>query len=135
MLNNPEYSDMTVYAGIQQTPFKLHRAVMCISSGFLKACCDSSSFKEGATKAVYLPDIEPEVFQKVVLWLYEEDYKYTWTNWNEDLKLIRAADLLKIEDLRANILNKPYCIRNADITFACSRFHQRLHRSFWETSL
>ncbi|KAF3313521.1 hypothetical protein TWF173_005815 [Orbilia oligospora] len=66
------------------------------------------SFKEGTTKAVYLAEIEPEVFKKVVLWLYEEDYKYTWTDGNEDLKLIQAAHLLKIESLRADILNKLY---------------------------
>ncbi|EGX46049.1 hypothetical protein AOL_s00110g213 [Orbilia oligospora ATCC 24927] len=106
MLNNPEYSDMTVFAGVSQTSFNLHRAVMCIGSGFLKACCDSSSFQEGTTKAVYLAEIESEVFQKIVLWLYEEEYEYTWTNGNEDLKLIQAADLLKIEGFRADILYK-----------------------------
>ncbi|KAF3192235.1 hypothetical protein TWF225_000496 [Orbilia oligospora] len=108
MLNNPEYSDMTVFAGVHQTPFKLHRAVICIRSGFFKACCDSSGFKEGTTKAVYLAEIEPEVFKKVVLWLYEERYGYILTDGHEYLKLIQAADLLKIESLRVDILNKFY---------------------------
>ncbi|KAF3146211.1 hypothetical protein TWF594_003531 [Orbilia oligospora] len=108
MLNNPEYSDMTVFAGVHQTPFKLHRAVICIRSGFFKACCDSSSFKEGTTKAVYLAEIEPEVFEKVVLWLYEERFGYIWMDGHEYLKLIQAADLLKVESLRMDILNEFY---------------------------
>ncbi|RVD89368.1 uncharacterized protein DFL_000380 [Arthrobotrys flagrans] len=114
MFDNAEFSDVTVFAGSTKKPFELHRAVICLTSEFFKTAFKSGSFKEKTTGEFYLSEIEPDVFQKVVAWQYEQGYEYKWTLGKDDLALFQAADFLQIPSLRKRVLDKlaTSCVTN-----------------------
>ncbi|KAK6495151.1 hypothetical protein TWF481_003179 [Arthrobotrys musiformis] len=105
MLESGDYSDITVFAGPDRVPFKLHRAVICQTSDFFKAAC-KHSFKEGNTKEIYLREIDPSTFRWIADWQYGKKDKYneTWTSGREELGIFKAADFLQIKRLRSEIL-------------------------------
>ncbi|KAF3941912.1 hypothetical protein ABW19_dt0203920 [Dactylella cylindrospora] len=107
LLNDSTFSDVTIYAGAEKTPFQLHRAIICLKSDFFKAAC-KPNFQEGLSREINLPEIEPETFEKIARYIYGEEYVFdTFDCKHTDLvRVFEAADFLGIRALKASILEQ-----------------------------
>ncbi|CAG8959317.1 hypothetical protein HYFRA_00013087 [Hymenoscyphus fraxineus] len=81
LLSDPEYSDLEIHC--RREVFKVHRAIVCRQSKFLKACMKATSggfkansLKEAQEGIIDLPDDEPHVVGLLVQFLYTDDYVY-----------------------------------------------------------
>ncbi|KAF3189110.1 hypothetical protein TWF788_011231 [Orbilia oligospora] len=104
MLQDAEYADVTIYVGNAKEPFHLHRSIICETSGFFKAAYKPGLSKGGTKKKIELPSIDPLVFRRVVQWQYQQGYEARWTVGFGDYLMFQAADFLKIQDLRDEVL-------------------------------
>ena len=85
----------------------VYEDVICASSKFFKAAC-SVRWVEGKEKKVSLPEVEPELFQSYVAWLYSGEYKLQapkddsedayYVYWDESINLYLLGDVL--DDVR-----------------------------------
>ena len=57
------------YVGPQQQHYTIPKNLLCYFSDYAKVCLESS-FKESRENAVRLPDVDPDTFQWLLLWLY-----------------------------------------------------------------
>jgi len=53
----------------REEPFTIHRDLICSTSKFFKAAC-SKLWAEGKEKVVRLPEIDVDIFQAYVVWVY-----------------------------------------------------------------
>ena len=71
------------YVGPQKTQYTIPKRLIFKFSDFAKACLDGQ-FSEAGANAVFLPDVDPDVFQHLWLWLYSGEfglpriYEYQW---------------------------------------------------------
>ena len=70
--NQEQYSDLAVICGGNRI-FKLHRAIVCPQSGFFEGAC-SGGFMESLTGKIELPEEDPDIFDKLVQFLYTGGY-------------------------------------------------------------
>ena len=59
----------TLIIGVEQERLMIHTSVLCAGSDFFKAAFDSS-FKEGLTSTMTLPEEEPRIVKFIVWWMY-----------------------------------------------------------------
>ncbi|KAK6519030.1 hypothetical protein TWF281_003719 [Arthrobotrys megalospora] len=103
LLNDPQFSDLTVFAGEEKQAFHLHRSIVCLESGFFATAC-KSQFKEGLTREFHLPEINPDVFQKIATWMYDGGLGDEYYG-NETIEVYQAADFLQVPTFREAILS------------------------------
>ncbi|KAL3469489.1 BTB/POZ protein [Aspergillus californicus] len=72
LLLNGDYSDMTVTC--EGHTFRVHQAVLCSQSPFFKGAM-KSGFKEGISHAIELPADDVGTVERVVTFIYYEDYE------------------------------------------------------------
>ncbi|KAF3927928.1 hypothetical protein ABW20_dc0107609 [Dactylellina cionopaga] len=106
LYQDPTYADIAVFAGTEKQCFKLHRAVITHSSGYFKAAC-KACFEEGQNREVHLEEIEPDVFESIVIWMYGGEYKLDKASYKSAVifSVYAAADYLQIPKMREDILN------------------------------
>jgi hypothetical protein len=96
--------------GEKKKLFTVHKDLICASSKFFKAAC-SERWVEGKEKKVSLPEVEPEVFQNYVAWLYSGIYQLQACKENTgavlDSGLDAVVDLYILGDVLDDI-----CLRN-----------------------
>ncbi|KAK4930596.1 hypothetical protein LTR49_003010 [Elasticomyces elasticus] len=64
------YNDVfTILAGVEESPFIIHKDRLCQSSDFLTAAC-SRDWKEGKEKTIRLHTIESTTFELYIEWVY-----------------------------------------------------------------
>ena len=63
--------DITLLVGPSKEKFTAPKCFLTKSAEFFKACC-SSSWKEGQTNTIELPEETPETFSAYLQWLYTE---------------------------------------------------------------
>ncbi|TDZ27702.1 Protein roadkill [Colletotrichum spinosum] len=66
-----KYSDMTIRCGGRT--FKTHKAIVCSQSSFFDKALNSS-FKEGITNEVELPEDDPAAIRHMLEFMYKGDY-------------------------------------------------------------
>ncbi|EFR02111.1 hypothetical protein MGYG_05113 [Nannizzia gypsea CBS 118893] len=71
LLRDGSYSDMTITCN--GFIFKTHRAIVCTQSQFFKAALDGD-FKEATLRTVDLPDDDHQTIQRVISFLYLQEY-------------------------------------------------------------
>ncbi|KAJ6050636.1 uncharacterized protein N7446_010745, partial [Penicillium canescens] len=74
LLDSGRYSDLTISCEGQK--FQVHRAIVCSQSPFFDAAV-KGGFKEASLSHVDLPDDELATIQRVVSFLYLQDYEDT----------------------------------------------------------
>ena len=95
---NDETADITVLCG--ETNFKLHSELMCKKSNFFKVALDIP-MTEKKEKRVEIRDVEIEIFQKVIEFLYKDNLEFEIES--ELAGLLDAADRFDIEELKDQI--------------------------------
>lgn len=76
-----------------------------MGSSFLRRVSIENEFKEGQTKTVLLPDIDPQTFDTVLTWLYGGGYQLPYPfDESRLLGIYNAADFLGIPGLRHKLL-------------------------------
>ncbi|KAE8374930.1 hypothetical protein BDV26DRAFT_295532 [Aspergillus bertholletiae] len=71
LLESGKYSDLTISCEGQN--FEVHRAIVCSQSPFFKAAV-RGGFKETSSSQVELPDDKLATIQRVISFLYNQDY-------------------------------------------------------------
>ena len=72
LLQDPTFSDVTVLVGVEETPHKLHKAIICHYSDFFRTTC-ASKFIEAETGVIRLPEANDRLFRYVIEYLYSAD--------------------------------------------------------------
>ncbi|KAJ5318321.1 hypothetical protein N7476_004741, partial [Penicillium atrosanguineum] len=130
LLDSGRYSDLTISCG--EKNFQVHRAIVCSQSSFFDAAV-KGGFKEAYLSHVDLPDDELGTIQRVVSFLYLQDYQETDEShseirdsdsmWN-NLGVFMAADKFDISILKdfarsriikwidTNAIKSPLNVRN-----------------------
>jgi hypothetical protein len=85
ILKDGKYTDMTIKCG--EAIFKLHKSIVCTQSKPLAAAFNGR-FKESEDSTIILEDDEPEVFDAMVHFLYEQTLDLKETESNSLLLLI-----------------------------------------------
>ena len=67
-------SSTSFYVGPQKKHYTIPKRLLYHFSDFAKACLESS-FSEAGANAIFLPDVDPDVFQYLWLWLYTGELK------------------------------------------------------------
>ncbi|TVY90574.1 hypothetical protein LAWI1_G002952 [Lachnellula willkommii] len=71
MYSSGKYSDMTIIC--KGKTFKVHQCIVCLQSKPLAAAMDGK-FKEGTSKEIDLEDDQPDIVEKMLLYMYTSDY-------------------------------------------------------------
>jgi len=71
MLSTGRYSDLTI--NCKGKVFHVHRNIVCLQSKSLAACVDGA-WLEGINGEIKLVDDEPEIVDRMIKFMYEEDY-------------------------------------------------------------
>ena len=76
------------YVGPQEKHYTIPKRLLYQFSGYAKACL-GGGFSEACANAVFLPDVDPDVFQYLWQWLYTGELKISqpWT-WDWDQRRI-----------------------------------------------
>ncbi|KAF3908882.1 hypothetical protein AA313_de0203914 [Arthrobotrys entomopaga] len=107
MLQDRDFSDVTVFVGIDSVPFHLHKAIICASTLFFRTALKPRAFKESYTCEVCLPEIQPKTFYNVVWWMYGGPAAGTSALNGYDYDIVhtyQAAEFLMMKDYRRDIL-------------------------------
>ncbi|KAF3927081.1 hypothetical protein AA313_de0204206 [Arthrobotrys entomopaga] len=103
---DPDFADVTVQVGGCAQEYKLHRTILCSESPFFKAAC-KSNFQEGINRLIKLPTIKPQVFEKILVWLYTGVYELPADGNHATIaSLYSAADFLGTLKLKQAVLEK-----------------------------
>ncbi|KAK6334415.1 hypothetical protein TWF730_003629 [Orbilia blumenaviensis] len=105
MLNDPTFTDMTVFVGSEKKVFKLHRAVICIFSDFFKCAIGPGNFREASSGVIELPEVDHIAFSKAVDWMYGGDYTWFDSHNGWDVPAFEVANFLQLQNMRKAILN------------------------------
>ena len=105
-----EMADIIV--GPEKTRFHVHRDLAAHQSPFFAAAL-RGNFVEGRTGEVLLPDIEPKIFEHVILWMYQSKLDQAPQTFFKDSKptyftlldIYAVADQLCIEGLRNAVVD------------------------------
>ncbi|KAL8852197.1 MAG: hypothetical protein Q9221_002907 [Calogaya cf. arnoldii] len=76
---------VTVLVGPDETPFHIHKGLLCSKSEYFRAAFEGS-FKEAKEGKIHLKDEEPESFQYYAMWIY-----------NSKLDLLAAANTTRLD--------------------------------------
>ncbi|KAG7009191.1 hypothetical protein G7Y79_00003g010590 [Physcia stellaris] len=106
------YSDLTIQCGTRT--WKVHRLIVYAASNyFFKA--GEGDFKEGQTKHIHLQEMDPDILDKVLSYIYKHDYatdaKSAITTHPEVYKL---ADYLDMQPLKQTVRRKFHDALKAD---------------------
>ncbi|XP_014238851.1 speckle-type POZ protein-like [Trichogramma pretiosum] len=86
-----------VVCNVQNSKFKAHKLVLAAKSDVFVGMFEHDML-ENSSNVVNIDDIEPEVFQKLLEFMYTEELpEMTFDNWS---KLIVAADKYQVDDLK-----------------------------------
>ncbi|KAL8951250.1 MAG: hypothetical protein Q9222_002752, partial [Ikaeria aurantiellina] len=64
---------VTVVVGKTQTPFHVHKGLLCSKSAYFNAAFNSS-FKEAVDGSIRLIDEDPNIFRYYILWVYNQPF-------------------------------------------------------------
>lgn len=100
--------------GAEEQLFVIHKDIVCASSNFFKAAC-SDSWIEGKERRVRMPEVEPELFQTYITWLYSGNAQAHVSKDDPDgaIELYLLADVLDDVHLRnkmTEVLSYSDCI-------------------------
>ncbi|KAL8650460.1 MAG: hypothetical protein Q9226_005132 [Calogaya cf. arnoldii] len=99
---------VTVLVGPEETPFHIHKGLLCSKSVFFRAAFQGS-FKEATEKKIRLKDEKPEVFQYYATWIYTQssvpDWTYLHINANLCCRLYVLSDKLGSEEFQNIIID------------------------------
>ncbi|KAK6347513.1 hypothetical protein TWF718_005354 [Orbilia javanica] len=121
ILENPKFSDITVYIGPSKVPFHLHREIIALKSGFFKDFCFTlRSSKTAVVAQISLPHLDPAIFRTITQWQYDGPLEINFTQTNDGIvNLYKAIEFLKIPDLRelllvgmTNFCRTRFCVLN-----------------------
>jgi hypothetical protein len=100
-----------IIVGPEKTKFKLHKDVAAAHSPFFAAALNGK-FVEGETGQIILPDVEPKIFEHIVLWFYTRRLEESSAFYKDDkptyftlLDIYGLADQLCIEGLRNAVVD------------------------------
>ncbi|KAK6498152.1 hypothetical protein TWF506_004391 [Arthrobotrys conoides] len=107
ILENPQFSDITVYIGTSKTPFHLHREIISLTSNFFKDFCTAlRTSKTTVVAEIYLPHLDPKIFKTVVIWQYSDTLHFSPTSTPAPLiPLYHTIEFLKVPTLRTKYFN------------------------------
>jgi hypothetical protein len=102
----------TVLVGPERTRFLILKDLACVHSPFFAAAL-RGDFAEAHSNSLTLPDIDPKIFEHVVLWLYQQRldpsprafYKDSKPTYFTLLDIYAVADQLCIEGLRNAVVD------------------------------
>ncbi|KAF3213501.1 hypothetical protein TWF106_007416 [Orbilia oligospora] len=102
VLENPQFSDITVYIGPSKESFHLHREILSFTSNFFKDFCTAlRSSKTMIVAQIYLPHLDPTIFKTIIIWQYSGNLTLNPTSTPCSLTpLYRTIEFLKIPALR-----------------------------------
>ncbi|KAL8759125.1 MAG: hypothetical protein Q9199_001007 [Rusavskia elegans] len=63
---------VTVLVGLEETPFHIHKGLLCSKSEYFRAAFEGS-FKEATEKKIHLEEDDPIIFQHYAVWIYNPE--------------------------------------------------------------
>ncbi|KAK6515861.1 hypothetical protein TWF281_004452 [Arthrobotrys megalospora] len=107
LINDPEFSDVTVLVGKTEKEYKLHRNIISHGSDFFKVCCREGKFMEGNQRLIRLPEIDTGAFDIVIRWIYNGGYFLPdRVKKTPFCKIHQAADFLGVRTLKKEMLEQ-----------------------------
>ncbi|KAF3104972.1 hypothetical protein TWF102_002733 [Orbilia oligospora] len=102
VLEDPQFSDITVYIGPSKETFHLHREILSFTSNFFKDFCTAlRSSKTMIVAQIYLPHLDPTIFKIIITWQYSGNLALDPTSTPCSLTpLYRTIEFLKLPALR-----------------------------------
>ncbi|EGX46050.1 hypothetical protein AOL_s00110g214 [Orbilia oligospora ATCC 24927] len=102
VLEDPQFSDITVYIGPSKETFHLHREILSFTSNFFKDFCTAlRSSKTMIVAQIYLPHLDPTMFRTIINWQYSGNLTLDLTSTPCPLTpLYRTIEFLKLPALR-----------------------------------
>ncbi|KAF3941959.1 hypothetical protein ABW19_dt0207409 [Dactylella cylindrospora] len=107
---NPQHTDLTIFAGENETRFEVHRCIVTLDSEFLKVICQNTHFKEGIQHVVRLPTMDADTVRNILGWFYQlplelpED-PITDEGYEKSINLLNAADYLGIPKIIPKVVD------------------------------
>ena len=131
-----EVSTVTVLVGPTKSPFYVHHTILCDSSHFFKNAFESSS--ETQTQEIALPEVDTNIFETFVGWLYSRNFgisvpdeaenKHQWER-PSIIDFFFFADKYGIAGLKACIMDKLFNIASIK---GLAGFTARMLPKTWE---
>ncbi|KAK6530017.1 hypothetical protein TWF694_003391 [Orbilia ellipsospora] len=99
---NAKFSDFTVFVGPENQEFKLHRIILASRSHFFETAMDDK-YQEGVTGKLALPEIDANIFQVIIEWMYNDSFTQKSHSWGEISEIYKTADYLQMPHLKTEI--------------------------------
>ncbi|KAF3927915.1 hypothetical protein ABW20_dc0106917 [Dactylellina cionopaga] len=108
LLEDPCFSDITVYVGEKEKEYKLHRNILSVGSSYFKVVCKEGAFREGNERVVKIPDTDSDAFDIILKWLYSGEYSLPEEKVDRDAfcLVLKAADYFGISALKEEMLQQ-----------------------------
>ncbi|KAL8708673.1 MAG: hypothetical protein Q9220_006498 [cf. Caloplaca sp. 1 TL-2023] len=114
-------SVVTILVGKTQTPFQIHKGLLCSKSTYFQAAFNGS-FKEATDGSIHLIDEDPDMFQYYVLWVYNQNFQKDIED-DDCFYLYLMADKFGSEALQ-NLIMDTICDRCHNSNYDCGESGQ-----------